>query len=126
MKPAAVVEVLDPKAKLGRLKVLHLAARYMQMNGLLRRRQEVPSDCLGIQIAAPKVMSEETKAFLRGKSVTGEPKAPRKLGSGAFIRNLLATTKLTEAQIVEKVHAEFPGSKATVKDVVWNRRQLKK
>jgi site-specific DNA-cytosine methylase len=53
------------------------------------------------------------------------PSAPRRPGSGAFIRGLLAEGRLSTAQILERVHAEFPGSKATAADVSWNKRELR-
>ncbi len=49
---------------------------------------------------------------------------PRRPGSGTFIRTLLAEGKLTPDQILDRVHAEFPGSKATRSDIAWNKRKL--
>jgi DNA (cytosine-5)-methyltransferase 1 len=46
------------------------------------------------------------------------------LGSGAYIRLLLSMARYTPAQIVELVHRHYPGSKATTKDVYWNKRKL--
>ena len=52
------------------------------------------------------------------------PLEPPKQGSGAYTRELLQRQpSLTPAQIVELVHQHYPGSKATVKDVYWNRRK---
>lgn len=47
-----------------------------------------------------------------------------KRGVGAFIRELIAAGHETE-RILERVRAEFPGSKATAADVSWNRRKLR-
>lgn len=58
--------------------------------------------------------------------------APNKLpdrdpgeGSGAYIRRLLGLGAETDA-ILERVHAQFPGSKATKSDVAYNRNKMKR
>lgn len=50
----------------------------------------------------------------------------RKTGSGARIRQLLVEGELSHPQIVETVHREFPGSKATVADVRWHLNKIRK
>jgi hypothetical protein len=46
-------------------------------------------------------------------------------GSGAYIRRLLGLGAADDA-ILERVHAQFPGSKATKSDVAYNKAKLKK
>jgi hypothetical protein len=46
-------------------------------------------------------------------------------GVGAYIRRLLVLGASSEA-ILERVHAQFPGSKATKADVAYNKHKLKK
>lgn len=49
---------------------------------------------------------------------------PTKPGSGARIRELLSAGRST-GEILETIHQEFPGSKATASDVSWNKRKLR-
>lgn len=46
-------------------------------------------------------------------------------GSGAYMRRLLAAGAADDA-ILERVHAQFPGSKATKSDVAYNKAKLRK
>lgn len=48
-----------------------------------------------------------------------------RVGSGARIRELLSEGKLTPKEILDTILAEFPTSRATVKDVYWNRNKMK-
>lgn len=77
------------------------------------------------------------KAFSGSKDTAVErvlavlPKAAMKagakprVGSGAFIRECLTKGKLTPAEIIEQVHAKFPTSRATTKDVAWHKNRMK-
>ena len=51
--------------------------------------------------------------------------APRRLGSGARFRELMAAGK-TNAEALAIVRSEFPESKATLSDAAWNRARLQK
>ena len=70
---------------------------------------------------APKAKAAKGK----GKKAAPAAGAKPKVGSGAFIRELLEKGQLSHAEIVEKVHAKFPGSLATTKDVSWNKNKMK-
>ena len=45
-------------------------------------------------------------------------------GSGAYIRQLLTLERWTPTEIIELVHQHYPTSRATTKDVSWNKRKL--
>lgn len=72
-----------------------------------------------------KAAKEKVVATKKAKKVVKAKKAAKsggspKVGSGAFIRELLAKDWSTE-DILEAVHKKFPGSKAKASDVSWNR-----
>lgn len=46
-------------------------------------------------------------------------------GSGAYIRRLLTLGVTSNEVILEAVHRQFPGSKATASDVSYNKNKLK-
>lgn len=48
-----------------------------------------------------------------------------RVGSGARIRELLTEGKMTPKEILETILKEFPTSRATVKDVYWQRNKMK-
>jgi len=48
-----------------------------------------------------------------------------KVGSGAYIRELLVAEKNTPAEIVDKVKAKFPESNCTTKDVAWHKYMMR-
>lgn len=69
----------------------------------------------------PPVARRRAEAPVR--TVTRQPQT---LGSGAFIRSLLVEGGHTTQEILEAVHARFPGRKTTAADVAWNKGRLRK
>lgn len=51
--------------------------------------------------------------------------AKPKVGSGAYIRELLAAEKKSPTEIIEALKAKFPGSAATTKDVAWHKYMMR-
>lgn len=78
------------------------------------------------EVYTPPPMPEPKLAAPRRPRVesSGPGETIARGGSGVFIRGLLAEGKHSAAEIVELVHAKFPGSKATTADVSWNKRKL--
>jgi site-specific DNA-cytosine methylase len=71
---------------------------------------------------------EETREMARSVQVAAQKGLPDRAegeGSGAYIRRLLGMGAVDDA-ILERVHAQFPGSKATKSDVAYNRAKLRK
>ncbi len=66
-----------------RLKSLEVSIRWAELQGLVRRRDDVPQDCLGILVAEPKGMTEEAKAFFATKAAE---KAKRKAEEEALLQ----------------------------------------
>lgn len=74
---------------------------------------------------APTKKAKAPKVNKAAKVKKEKDPSKRKPGSGAFIRNLIKTTKLDNQAILDRVKKTFSDSKATTKDVSWNRSQMK-
>ena len=80
------------------------------------------------KVTMPRVQVQTPAAKAAGpppKTITGLPPRDPGEGSGAYIRRLLLLGAAPDA-ILERVHAQFPGSKATASDVAYNKGKLKK
>lgn len=73
----------------------------------------------------PLTFTKSTTPRVKARSEPGLPSRNEGEGSGAYIRRLLALGASTEA-ILERIHAQFPGSKATASDVSYNKNKFKK
>jgi hypothetical protein len=111
-------------------KWLH-SPRFMSVTSTARAELEAiikgqPSPLqLEINMAKKKGKKAATAAVV-GKQKEGGKGKGRKPGSGVRIRELLMEGKLDPEAIVAVIHREFPGSKATTKDVSWNKSFLAK
>jgi hypothetical protein len=59
------------------------------------------------------------------KTALRHPSSSNKPGSGALIRKLLKTTKLSHKEIAAQVQATFPGSQVDDKGVAWMKWAVK-
>lgn len=79
-------------------------------------------------VGPPQEPKKPRKMREGGPKIAFDPTAPigsRMPGSGEFIRGLIVKG-VDATDILEQVHAQFPGSKATKADVSWNRAKLRK
>lgn len=81
------------------------------------------------QVKLSVAPGQKVTGKVRGKKInstvvaSSAPPPPEGQGSGAYIRTLLDRGHEPKA-ILEQVLAHFPGSKATLKDVAWNKGKL--